>query len=133
MRTLNQIILLLSAVLAAEAQAIRLEVLTSFDPPAGSSPRGNLVLGPDGSFYGTTYGGLYGVGTVFKVTTNGVLTTLAYFNGGNGAYPNSLTLANDGTFYGTCAGGVAGNVFQVTTDGTLTAWFPFAGSNGSQP
>ena len=41
-------------------------------------------------------------GTVFKVTTNGTLTTLVSFNGTNGANPNAaLTLGNDGNFYGT--------------------------------
>ncbi len=48
------------------------------------APSAGLVLGPDGSFYGTTFGGgaaysesNYGYGTVFKVSTNGELTLLA--------------------------------------------------------
>ena len=132
MKTLNQLILLLSTFLTVGAQNIQMVGITSFERPDGSSPQGNLVQGPDGSFYGTTYGGLYGVGTVFKVTTNGFLATLANFYGSNGAYPNSLALGNDGNFYGTCAGGAAGNFFQVTTNGTLTAWFTFLASS-TQP
>ena len=120
-------VLLLFASLPVGAQNI--QVLTSFDPPGGSSANGNLVQDLDGSFYGTTYsGGNSGVGTIFKVTTNGLITILASFNGGNGAYPEAgLTLGNDGNFYGTCAGGANGDVFQVTTNGVVTAWFPFSG------
>ena len=39
---------------------------------------------------------------MFKVTTNGTLTTLVSFNGTNGANPGAaLTLGTDGNFYGT--------------------------------
>ena len=54
------------------------------------------MLGNDGNFYGTTANGgsgyvegsKPGYGTVFKVTTNGVLTTLVSFNDDNGAGPD---------------------------------------------
>jgi uncharacterized repeat protein (TIGR03803 family) len=98
--------------------------LVSFAGANGANPIAGLTLGNDGTFYGTTYmGGITndtytdGVGTVFKVTTNGTMTTLVAFNGNNGAYPRAaLTLGNDGTFYGTAGG----TVFKVTTNGTLT-------------
>ena len=47
----------------------------------GQSPMGALAQGTDGNFYGTTHeGGNYGIwGTVFKITTNGTLTTLISF------------------------------------------------------
>ena len=39
---------------------------------------------------------------MFKVTTNGVLTTLVSFNSTNGASPSAeLVLGKDGNFYGT--------------------------------
>jgi len=45
----------------------------------GTSPTG-LVQAPNGDFYGTTQsGGIYGSGTVFKVTPGGTLTTLYSF------------------------------------------------------
>jgi len=81
----------------------------------GANPEAALMLGSDGNFYGTTfYGGIansantFGCGTVFRVTTNGALTTLFSFNGTNGAGPAALTLGNDGNFYGTTDGG--GNI-----------------------
>jgi uncharacterized repeat protein (TIGR03803 family) len=49
-----------------------------------------LVLGTDGNFYGVTaYGGAYngGVGTAFRVSTNGTLTTLASFSYAGGYSP----------------------------------------------
>lgn len=127
MKTLVKAMLLFVTVLPVIAQKI--QVLTSFAPPGGSSANGNLVQSPDGSFYGTTYSsGSAGVGTIFNVKTNGLLTTLVSFTGGNGACPKAgLTFGNDGNFYGTCAGGANGNFFQLTTNGVVTAWFPFSG------
>src|SRR5208283_66745 len=51
----------------------------------GRTPQAGLVQGSDGYFYGTTlgggttkesYDGIYGNGTVFKISSSGVLTTL---------------------------------------------------------
>ena len=84
----------------------------------GESPYAGLVQA-GGDFYGTTYlGGADNVGTVFRVTPSGTLTTLHSFNGGDGAAPyDGLVLARDGNFYGTTStGGGAGDgtVFQLT-------------------
>jgi hypothetical protein len=66
-------------------------------------------MGSDGNCYGTTYGGSQG--TIFRVTTNGTLTTLVSFNGANGANPKAaLIQANDGSFYGTTYEGGNGGV-----------------------
>jgi len=104
------------------------------------SPAAKLILGTNGNFYGTTiYGGENGEGTVFEVTTNGVLTTLYSFTGGNdGAFPyGGLTLGTNGNFYGTCAYGGKdgyGTVFEVTNTGGFAALYTFTdGSDGASP
>jgi uncharacterized repeat protein (TIGR03803 family) len=112
-----------------------LSSLASFAGTNGWSPAGNLVEGDDGAFHGTTrFGGSYtnnspnGSGTVFKVTTNGVLTSLVSFAGTNGSRPFSgLAKARDGAFYGTAAGGTAGwgTVYRVTSSGQLTVLVNF--------
>jgi uncharacterized repeat protein (TIGR03803 family) len=118
-----------------------LTTLGSFTEINGYRPNpGALTLGPDSNFYGTTEnGGSNNDGTVFQVTTNGVLTTLVSFNGTNGADPAAtLTLGKDGNFYGTTsAGGIgsgsAGTVFRVTTNGLLTTLVSFVYTNGAFP
>jgi len=102
-------------------------------------PAAALVQGTDGNLYGSTaYGGDFGKGTLFQITTNGVVTVLVSFDGTNGARPSAALLqAGDGSFYGTTPfGGTNGNngtVFRVTPSGTLTTLVSFDGTNGSQP
>lgn len=98
---------------------------------------GSLVEGADGNFYGTTAGAGANWGTVFKVTREGVLTTLHTFcvqDCTDGAAPFAgLVQGTDGNFYGTTwkggAGG-AGTVFKITPGGTLTTLHAFCLRNG---
>ena len=108
----------------------------------GFYPFAGLVEAKDGNLYGTTYrGGVKGLGTVFKVTTNGSLTTLVSFNGsntnGNGAAPVAKLLCGaDGNLYGTTAEGgtnASGTLFSLTTNGVLTTLVSFNGGNGAYP
>ena len=114
--------------------------LVSFDITNGENPQAGLVQAGDGEFYGTTVNGGTngGWGTVFKVTTNGLLTSLFSFNGTNGAGPlSTLALGPDGALYGTTAGGGVGfdgtpgsgngTVFKVFPNGQLSTLHVFAG------
>src|SRR5260370_14143398 len=82
--------------------------LLSFDGTTGAFPGlTSLVEGTDGNFYGTAgSGGDANYGTVFSITSAGVLTTLYSFcaqaNCVDGSYPEAgLVQATDGNFYGT--------------------------------
>jgi uncharacterized repeat protein (TIGR03803 family) len=139
-------IFLLCVFCAATAIASRAQTLTTlanFNYTNGDMPWGmNLIQGTDGNFYGTTYeGGTYGMGTVFKVAPEGVLTTLYSFCAqtgcpdGNGPY-GGLVQASDGNFYGiTSLGGAYndGTVFKITPEGTLTRLHSFNGADGISP
>ena len=115
--------------------------LASFHGTNGANPFAGLILASDGSFYGMTYGLLASVdynGRIFKVTTNGELTTLVSFNGTNGSIPGATRLVqgSDGDFYGTTKGGGMfdrGTVFRMKPDGALTTLYSFDGTNGSLP
>jgi uncharacterized repeat protein (TIGR03803 family) len=113
-----------------------LTTLVAFNNTNGASPSAGLVQGKDGNLYGTaqaggdlSLNGGYGYGTVFKITTNGALTTLVQFNLSNGASPQApLVQGTDGGFYGTTSSGGAygnGTVFKVTTNGALTTMLSF--------
>ncbi|MGA2903704.1 MAG: choice-of-anchor tandem repeat GloVer-containing protein [Candidatus Korobacteraceae bacterium] len=108
--------------------------LYSFQGCSGGCGAGDLVLGSDGNFYGTTYySGSYG--TLFRITPSGVLTTLHNFDGSDGWGPDApLIQARDGNLYGTTEyGGAsdAGTVFKISPElpYTLTTLYSFC----SQP
>jgi uncharacterized repeat protein (TIGR03803 family) len=100
---------------------------------------GGLVQASDGNFYGTTYGGgAKNGGTTFKITPNGVLSTLYSFcslaNCADGTAPTAgLVQATDGNFYGTTYSGgqfADGTVFRITSSGTLTTLYSFCSKAG---
>ena len=109
----------------------------------GFSSGAPLVQAADGNFYGATFGG-YGsacgepkfCGTIFKITSDGNLTTIYSFcsqmNCADGVAPNGLVQAGNGDFYGTTSQGGengAGTVFKITGNGSLTTLYTFC----SQP
>lgn len=108
----------------------------------GSVP-GPLMAHTDGLLYGTTEaGGAGGLGTVFKVTTAGTLTTMAEFLGGTtgvrrGAEPvGVLAAGNATTLYGVTRSGGAGGVgtiYRITTAGVFTDFQDFNTTNGANP
>ena len=83
------IVLMFLAMTAMVSPAQTLTTLVNFDKTNGANPVTSLVLGTDGNFYGTTYGGgTNGDGTVFQVTAAGTLTPLHSFDLTDGASSN---------------------------------------------
>ncbi|WP_338289053.1 choice-of-anchor tandem repeat GloVer-containing protein [Luteolibacter sp. LG18] len=117
------------------------ETVVTFDGSNGANPAAGLILASDGNFYGTTSGELYTgpgqYGTIFRLTPEGVLSTIFTFDGTNGSTPKTeLIQGADGRLYGTTsAGGDGGNgtVFRCGLDGTLTTLVDFDFYNGSDP
>ncbi len=112
--------------------------LVDFSSKIGAGPTGSLIIGITGDLYGmTNTGGTDDVGTIFKCTTDGQVTTLASFNSANGAFPQgSLEQDKDGNLYGmTRLGGEFGNgvIFKLTASGQYTVLHSFSGGDGSQP
>ena len=117
--------------------------LASFSGTNGAFPKAGLIqqAGEDPSLFGTTFsGGVSNLGTIFRITTNGLLSTLVSFRGTNGANPQAgLTHGDDGRLYGaTYYGGTNsslgyGVVFQATTNSVLTPLISLAITNGAYP
>src|ERR1022692_2487930 len=89
----------------------------------GEAPVAGLVQAADGDLYGTTNtGGAIGLGTVFKITPRGTLTTLYSFCSQSGctdgAFPEAgLVQDTNGDFYGTTFEGGSndgGTVFRLS-------------------
>jgi uncharacterized repeat protein (TIGR03803 family) len=104
----------------------------------GAQPKSALVLGSDGNFYSTTTrGGSADRGTIFRMTTQGVVTVLYSFKGGaDGATPSGLFRANDGSFYGTTSangGSNLGTAFRLGPAGAFTTLHAFGNSDGGAP
>ena len=124
----------------------KVTILYSFCPQLGCldgmDPEGGLVEGPDGSFYGTTYGGGaypegceyqppdYSCGTVFRITSGGVFTSLHSFCEGTTQIEGEPPMCGDG--YGPSATLIPGSngeyygialqsMFSITPSGVLTA------------
>jgi uncharacterized repeat protein (TIGR03803 family) len=111
--------------------------------PTDGRAAAGLVQAGDGNFYGTTArGGTNDLGTVFKMTPQGTLTTLYQFGSlpTDGQVPyGGLVLGSDGNFYGTTfyggTNGGNGTLFRISSTGTLTTLYQFGGlpTDGQNP
>jgi uncharacterized repeat protein (TIGR03803 family) len=116
----------------------------------GTYPEAGLLLTSGGILYGTTaYGGdlsciaPYGCGTIFKITQQGVLTTIHTFESTDGATPWAGLVEVGGVFYGTTLDGGevpcnsftrgCGIVFKMTPGGALTTLHAFDYDDGAIP
>ncbi len=147
-RTAAVALAMLALLLTAAAQPAQAQTFTSLHtfqgvlgvPVDGAVPQG-LVQATNGYLYGTTsLGGAANEGTVFKINTSGVDTTLWSFDvnlvqgDGDGTAPQALMLASDGNFYGAtsddpggCSGpnGSCGVVYKITQGGAMTVIYHF--------
>jgi uncharacterized repeat protein (TIGR03803 family) len=106
----------------------------------GTSPL-TLTAGPDGTIYGgTTSGGQYQQGVIFKCSADGSGYTILHqiIGGSNdGARPNSMRVGPDGALYGTLqVQGKSGNgaVYRISPDGSdFKILRGFDGSDGQVP
>jgi len=108
-------LVLTASSLAASAQTVTL--LYAFDSTNGAFPfHETLAQGRDGNLYGTTNGGRFSDGTIFRITPQGALSFYT-FDGTHGSMPyTGLVLGTDGLFRGTTlAGGASsdGVVFSI--------------------
>ena len=122
---LGALTLFLAAAISANAQTY--SVLYNFGSNGGNVYGPSVIIpDQDGSFYGTANGGANGDGAVFKITSQGTLTTLYSFPQ-VGGFPTGLTLGKDGDFYGTTSYFPlqSGTVFKITPGGTFTTLHSF--------
>jgi uncharacterized repeat protein (TIGR03803 family) len=110
----------------------------------GVNPYSGLILARDGNFYGSTYnGGTPGYGTVFRISKEGVKSTIHNFcqlaNCTDGSAPyGALIEAANGKIYGTtaysgCKCGIpppSGTLFAITLDGQFTTVHTFCLEQG---
>jgi uncharacterized repeat protein (TIGR03803 family) len=118
------------ALLLLQAAALPAQTYTtvlSFDLTYGANPVAGLVQGIDGNLYGTTpAGGLAYDGTIYKISTSGLMGTIYHFclqtGCPNGSQPLSpLWQAASGEFYGTASMGgrpsSRGTIFRTSPHG----------------
>jgi uncharacterized repeat protein (TIGR03803 family) len=117
----------------AGAEKATLTVLHTFSGSDGQLPDSTLIaVGND--FWGTTtFGGLWGRGSIFRISRSGEFASLYSFLGlGDGGSPQQLVLGPDGAVYGTTraiqrAGqpDIWGTFFRIAPSGALTTLFVF--------
>jgi uncharacterized repeat protein (TIGR03803 family) len=118
-------------------------VLYSFasDDTNGTEPMSALIQASDGNLYGTCYsGGAYGGGTVFLISTSGVIKKIYDFappTGNVGYNPRAGVIqASDGNLYGTAGqggGDDSGAIYQLTLGGVATLEGSFTPALGYAP
>jgi uncharacterized repeat protein (TIGR03803 family) len=105
----------------------------------GANPTAGLIQASDGNLWGSTNsGGIYGSGTIFRMTLGGALTIVHDFFNIEGSSPQTaLIQGSDGNLYGTTRFGGPrgfGTVFKMTLAGDLTRLYAFSGGpDGANP
>jgi uncharacterized repeat protein (TIGR03803 family) len=114
--------------------------LHDFDITTGARPTASVIQSLSGAFYGTTSVSeipVNSVGSIFRITPAGAITTLFNFSFTTGSDPYSgLVQATNGYFYGTTQSGGTNNqgtVFKINSSGTFTVLRNFDGTDGAGP
>lgn len=102
--------------------------------PDGFYPKARVIQASDGNLYGTTSdGGIYGAGTIYRLTSDGVLTTIHSFSPAEGrASTAPLLQGADGSFYGVTRAIDPGNgvtIFKLTSEGEFSIVHSFNAVN----
>jgi len=101
-----------------------------------------VIQAADGNLYGTTpSGGTGGCGTIFKITTSGMLLhTYSFPCEAGGEYPYApIMQASDGNFYGTTQSDCGyvcvyyGTVYKMTPEGVVSTIHSFGAQGGNYP
>ena len=119
----------LSRLTAAEAASSYATLYSFKGGTDGARPYGGITIGSGGVLYGTTFGGgMYQLGTVFKLTPVGGYWKEALvhiFTGPDGGWPSaSLVFGDNGAMFGTTetGGSGAGTIFELTPTGSPGGW-----------
>lgn len=102
----------------------------------GVVPNAGLFLAQDGNYYGTTqFGGASNAGTIYKLDSKGVVTTIYSFSTQDGSQPTgTLVEDNKGNLYGTTLYGGSkgsGTVFRYELNGNFKSLFSFNRNNNT--
>jgi uncharacterized repeat protein (TIGR03803 family) len=133
----------LALALAVPAQAhgadATVTYLADFNAQTGGAPRAGLMRASDGNFYGVTPGGgKFGMGSIYRLTPDGVLKVLHSFRSQKAGFgaTTPLVQASDGNLYGTAAGGKkgCGLVFRISLAGDYEVFHAFGcDKHGADP
>jgi len=120
----------------ASAQKTRVATLASMAHDTGESPYGGVILARDGNFYGVSHaGGAGNHGTVFRVTSAGVVSAVYSFPRGGANYTpvGTLTQGSDGALYGSEINSsyTTTALFRVTLEGQFTQFQSFSDTSVS--
>ncbi len=104
----------------------------------GRTPKGAMVLEPNGDMIGTTLeGGSTGNGIIWKLAADGTYTVVHSFHLAEARFATgNLIQDKKGNFYGTSSGGGAagyGTVLKFNAKGEVTVLHTFDGSDGDGP
>ena len=122
-----------STVFAIDADLFRL--IAPVQSSEGQQPKGALLEGPDGLLYGTTqFGGAFGGGILFRMTTTGMFEQLHSFTPAERNHPfGGMVSLPDGVYGATVGESDAGSIYRVTPAGVYSIVHEFNYTTGAFP